>query len=229
MRCRSPCLLIHADPPRDPGLDAFCEAVSTIPSQLIDGWTDLAPDGLSSAALSPSLPSIPRVARIRLQFLGGLRALLLIAQAGDAPRAAEHLALLFASGVVPPAAWAVLLLDSVRYLQGGWREHCRGKAFGLIERCHADPDVLLTAKETFEILRHVEEIVSAAEYAPEAYFSLLRRLSQRGEVATPHPATGKRGDGADGWAAERAALDVVRIAALDNLARTGMDLVQGWA
>jgi nuclear pore complex protein Nup85 len=87
-----------------------------------------------------------------------------------------------------------------------------------------DPDVLLSAKDTFELLRHVEDIAQSSRYAPESYLSALYRLTSR----TSGQGGGKADDKPD-YEETMKALDLVRIAGLANLGRTGMDLVRGWS
>jgi hypothetical protein len=105
-----------------PGIEAFSEAAGTVPLRLITNAPTHAflstSSQTSTSDASDTLPPLPPIPRLRLTFLVKFREFLIAVKQADRQRAAKLLVAMFASGVVPQSFWAVLLMDSVEYLNG---------------------------------------------------------------------------------------------------------------
>ncbi len=125
-------------------MDKFSAAASTIPIRLLSTHKPAYPflsDGsvleededastTSSDIATSALPPLHFVARLRLTFLVKYKDFLQAVRDGERQTAAGLLVALFSSEAVPVEFKAVLLMDSVEYLNGG----CVCPASGNTER-----------------------------------------------------------------------------------------------
>jgi hypothetical protein len=100
-----------------------------------------------------------------------------------------------------------------------------------------DEEVLLSASDTFELMRQLEEITTGASYAPEQYLGSLYRLTQSTSSTAskitratsdnrllPSRAQQEknRENNIEGMRTTLKGLDAVRLAAVRNLSRVSM-------
>lgn len=182
----------------------------------------------------------------RLSFLPTYRDFLEAYESGDRRKAADLLVRMLVNGLAPVGFWAVLLLDSIPLLEGECQQSCRPGAapfatsanpsarvvllFVLGSFDPSDSEILFPSQDAYELLRHVEEVVSASSHSPADYLSYLVRLqSARGSTARSKARTKANGLAAntgvesdqerEGYAAALKGLDVVRLALARYLAR----------
>ncbi|WVQ78536.1 hypothetical protein IAT38_000622 [Cryptococcus sp. DSM 104549] len=178
------------------GPEAFLEFVDDLPPSLLAE----APSALAELQQSPSshLPGNPfppahshtTVLASRIAFLADLRDYLLYVAQGAKLQAADKLVGLLTGGVSPVGLWGVLLLESVELLE--------------------DPEIVITSRDTSELLRILEDVLAHATYADEMYLGPAAVYLLRVD-----PAAGKKGDLGE----VRRKLEEVRLALGRNLAR----------
>lgn len=151
------------------GCDAYCAVVDSIPLSLLnkasqemdqDVTFPVDSSSLSNEAADKSMPSQNSTFHSnRLLFLAKYRDFHLLHAKNDLHSAAALLLELLTSNLVPEPFRAVLLIDSLPFLQS---------------------DVLMwTSKETFELLRILDEILTASASHPsqaEYYLTALERI-----------------------------------------------------
>ena len=161
---------------------------------------------------------------------------------GEKRRAAELLVKMLVNGVAPMGFWAVLLLDSVPLLEGesrllsslgelGRPAPCRTVLIKQLLLSPSDPEILIPSSDAYELLRHLEEVVSASSHSPSDYLTHLTNLQSSKRPASRPKARPRMSNGAvptasrseveqeEGWTAALKGLEVVRLALARYLAR----------
>ena len=182
----------------DTGPETFLNLVNDLPASLLTE----APLALADLPKEEE-PMAANVFATRLAFLAEFRDYLLFIADDVREEAAARLIGLVTSGIAPDGFCAVLLAESVTLLEGG------SASDDTLSR--ADMDILITANDTFELMRVLEEVTVNSSFAPEEYLSQLALYIQRTHSQTASKLAGKE--------AALFKLEEVRLALARNLAR----------
>lgn len=208
------------------GAAIFLQVVDTLPTSLLNEAPIALQKLQAQGAIDTNLPfdltsaSAASVFASRLAFLSELRDYLTYVAQGAKDKAAQKLVGLLSSGIAPVGLWAVLLVESITLLEG---EHIRRRK-GFRERAGlkgnvADPDILFSTNDTFELMRVLQEVSSDARFNSTDFLGKLSAVIRRQSTTISGTAmTGKDKTNEEHAAAWRR-LEEVRLALARNLAR----------
>lgn len=195
---------------------AFCirsednRLLGVIADEVLEVYVRQNPDAFSDAVatIPPTLLEPP--ADQRLLFLSRFREFLQ-AFRDDHHLAAQILVGLFQSGLVPHRFRAVLLMDSLQLLES--------------------EDVLFSVQDTFELMRHMEEITSGATHHPELWLETLYEITKRSVAKEEDDSRAlpsrkeqerQRQERIAGMLDALKALDAFKLAAVRNISRASL-------
>lgn len=146
---------------------AFCirsednRLLGVIADEVLDVYVRKDPDAFATAVASIPSSLLEAPADQRLLFLSRFREFLQ-AFREDQQLAAQILVGLFQSGLVPHRFRAVLLMDSLQLLESS--------------------EILFSVQDTFELMRHMEEITSGSAHHPELWLETLYEITTRSKA-----------------------------------------------